>query len=62
MCLRVRQHLVGESQWFDDGVSLQGQLHGSSDESEVENEAKDIFSQKKKQPVWVDEDDEDEEM
>lgn len=42
--------------------SSRGQLHGSSDESEVENEAKDIFSQKKKQPVWVDEDDEDEEI
>lgn len=41
--------------------SSRGQLHGSSDDSEVENEAKDTLPQKKK-PVWVDEDDEDEEI
>lgn len=40
--------------------SSRGQLHGSSDDSEVEDEAVDNLSQKK--PVWVDEDDEDEEI
>uniref|UniRef100_A0A8C6R4F0 U3 small nucleolar RNA-associated protein 18 homolog n=1 Tax=Nannospalax galili TaxID=1026970 RepID=A0A8C6R4F0_NANGA len=38
-----------------------GQLCGSSDDVEVENETKDNFPQQKK-PVWVDEEDEDEEM
>nr|XP_045008210.1 U3 small nucleolar RNA-associated protein 18 homolog [Jaculus jaculus] len=38
-----------------------GQHHGHSDDSEVENEAKDNFPPQKK-PVWVDEEDEDEEM
>ncbi|XP_020031549.1 U3 small nucleolar RNA-associated protein 18 homolog [Castor canadensis] len=37
------------------------QVHGSSDDSEVENEAKESFPPQKK-PVWVDEEDEDEEM
>ncbi|MBZ3886913.1 U3 small nucleolar RNA-associated protein 18-like protein [Sciurus carolinensis] len=36
-------------------------LHEDSDDSEVENEAKDSFPPQK-QPVWVDEEDEDEEM
>uniref|UniRef100_D3ZNH2 UTP18 small subunit processome component n=1 Tax=Rattus norvegicus TaxID=10116 RepID=D3ZNH2_RAT len=40
--------------------SSRGHLHGSSDDSEVEDEAVDNLSQKK--PVWVDEDDEDEEI
>ncbi|MEJ1272207.1 UTP18 small subunit processome component [Cricetulus griseus] len=38
-----------------------GHLHGSSDDSEVEDEAKDTLPSQKK-PVWVDEDDEDEEI
>ncbi|EHB05256.1 U3 small nucleolar RNA-associated protein 18-like protein [Heterocephalus glaber] len=43
---------------------LQGarvQVHEDSDDSEMENEAKDNFPPQKK-PVWVDEEDEDEEM
>ncbi|CAO2578717.1 U3 small nucleolar RNA-associated protein 18 homolog [Lemmus lemmus] len=41
--------------------SLQGQRQGSSDDFEVEDEAKDNLPPQKK-PVWVDEDDEDEEI
>ncbi|KAK7823206.1 hypothetical protein U0070_027413 [Myodes glareolus] len=41
--------------------SSRGQLQRSSDDSEVEDEAKDILPPQKK-PVWVDEDDEDEEI
>lgn len=41
--------------------SSRGQLQGSSDDSEVEGEAKDNLPPQKK-PVWVDEDDEDEEI
>ncbi|CAO2578801.1 U3 small nucleolar RNA-associated protein 18 homolog [Lemmus lemmus] len=41
--------------------SLRGQRQGSSDDFEVEDEAKDNLPPQKK-PVWVDEDDEDEEI
>ncbi|CAO2644836.1 U3 small nucleolar RNA-associated protein 18 homolog [Lemmus lemmus] len=41
--------------------SSRGQRQGSSDDSEVEDEAKDNLPPQKK-PVWVDEDDEDEEI
>ncbi|CAH6775908.1 Utp18 [Phodopus roborovskii] len=41
--------------------SSRGHLHGSSDDSEVEDEATDNLPSQKK-PVWVDEDDEDEEI
>lgn len=41
--------------------SSRGQWQGSSDDSEVEDEAKDNLPPQKK-PVWVDEDDEDEEI
>ncbi|KAL1779892.1 U3 small nucleolar RNA-associated protein 18-like [Sigmodon hispidus] len=41
--------------------SSRGQLHESSDDSEVDDEAKDNLPHQKK-PVWVDDDDEDEEI
>ncbi|XP_028724736.1 U3 small nucleolar RNA-associated protein 18 homolog [Peromyscus leucopus] len=42
--------------------SSRGQLRESSEDSEVEDEADDNLAPQKKQPVWVDEDDEDEEI
>ncbi|XP_055469033.1 U3 small nucleolar RNA-associated protein 18 homolog [Psammomys obesus] len=62
----LEQLVFGDVEGDEDALlrrlgSSRGQLHGSSDDSEVENETKDNLPQKKK-PVWVDEDDEEEEI
>ncbi|EHB16509.1 U3 small nucleolar RNA-associated protein 18-like protein [Heterocephalus glaber] len=65
-CGDYRRPRLGSDRWQlrqppDFPPLTQVQLHEDSDDSEVENEAKDNFSPQKK-PVWVDEEDEDEEM